>query len=128
MIFLCLICFGFGSLLIGCSSGNKDNTTEITLDTDESYVYSAVVNSLSSFKDPSSVTVVAVGHDLRLEGTFVKISAKNGFGGFTTEIYKIYALRLSGPAEYNYFKDDSSISVSKINQKLKKYKETMGWL
>lgn len=129
IILLCLTSLGFGTIVGGCSN----NSENIKLSTTETFVYNAIVYELTSFKDPVSVTVISVGSGKYLndneitEGTFVKISAKNSLGGNVTSLYRVSYFGLNDDKCYLY-EIDSSISVSKINEKLKKYKETKGWM
>jgi len=130
--FLCCFTLFFGCIfLTGCgeSGGNGGNQQQsVTLSSDEQAVYNAVKNSLSSFKNPGSVTVVSVSDEVLIGGRYLKISAQNGFGGYSTEMYQVSGIGLRGPiTDYNSYSVDSSISVSKINQKLNEYKASMGW-
>lgn len=129
-----LVCFTlfFGCIsLTGCGkSGGNGRYPEqsVTLSSDEQAVYNAVKNSLSSFKNPGSVSVVSVSDKVFIGGRYLKISAQNGFGGYTTQMFQVSGSGLIGPiTDYNSYRVDSSISVSKINQKLNEYKTSMGW-
>lgn len=132
-IFSCLL--GLGLLVaapISLSACTPDNekgggqTQTITLSTDENSVYNSIVGSITSFKDPGSVILTWVSEKPLIGGRYVRINAKNSFGGYVVGSYQCsgYSLRSCDSVVGS---SDSSISVSKINQKLNQYKSSMGY-
>lgn len=113
-------------VLTSCTGGDNTVQNQVTLSNDESSVYNSIVGSISSFKDPGSVTLTWVSVKPLLGGRYVKISAKNSFGGYVTNCFQCsgYSLRSVDDVVGS---SDSSISVSKINQKLNQYKSSMGY-
>ena len=63
-----------------------------------------------------------------LIGRYIKISAQNGFGGYSTSIYLVLNGSLYTTEDVNSIRSDSNASVSKINSKLQEYKQSQGWL
>ena len=123
-----------GGLLVSC--GNSNSTTnnqttqsnEITLTAVEQEVFNSIKISLSAFKNPSSVTVVKVSTENVIGGRYVWISAQNSLGGYTTSVYQANPSGLSGPKDISSdYSSDPEVSISRINLKLKEYKESVGW-
>lgn len=135
---LALFSFFMLSSLASCGSNSKsgDNTNvnnneeSVTLSNDEEKVYNAVAGALTAFKDPGSVIVIDVDKKPLIGDRYLKISAKNSYGGRVTNIYQVTnSGSLRGPVtDYNNFSSDLSISVDKINKKLATYKTSMGWV
>lgn len=118
-------------MVSSCENDNafSDNNAlqTITLSEDETRVYNAVKNTLSAFKNPGSVIVVAVSEKPYIGYNYVKISAQNSFGGYSTSIYQVSGNGLREVEDDITFHTDYNISVSNINAKLNEYKKTMGW-
>jgi hypothetical protein len=124
-----LICLFTLIGLTSCgNSSSTDNTPtqpEIILSEAESEVYNSIIKSLYSFKNPGSVTVVAVGDENFIGGRYVKISAQNGFGGYSTSIYQANPSGLREAEDATLYVD-SSVNISNINKKLTEYKQSQG--
>ena len=127
---ICLMLL-FGLTSCGYTSSSNDNneqqTEQIVLSDAEQEVYNSIVKSLYAFKNPASVTVIAVSGEKLIGGRYVKISAQNGFGGYSTSIYQANTYGLS-EIDTTSFSADSSINVANINKKLTEYKQSQGLL
>lgn len=96
------------------------------LNDDEKKFVDAFVKSIQQFKNPGSVSVVLVDYYDDSTTTFVaEVKAMNGFGGVTSDTYKVYSSYIS---EGGYiYSSGSQFNVSKINAALKEYIEEQGW-
>lgn len=135
---LSMICVFGGISLVACGEKDSNSTSqqaqnEIVLSSDENSIYRSICGSLSAFKNPSSVTLLWASDPVVIGGRYVRISAQNSFGGNTTSVYQANGGGLKGPIDSDEISSilshpsASDISISKINQKLKTYKESMGW-
>jgi len=133
--FFTLIFLFCAFLTITACKSNNTNEQETqksaiyTLSSDEKIVYNSVKGSISAFKDPSSVRVVTV-YEKAFIGRYIRISAKNSFGGTVTNIYFIngHSLESTTDVDIYSYDIDPEISVSKINAALDEYKEQKGWI
>lgn len=119
-------CGFYGLTSCNSDSGSERNDT-IILSNDETIVFNAIRNSLSMFKDPSSVTLRYVSTENLIGGRYVIIAAKNSFGAYVDNTFQIVGSTSLKSASPNSFNVDPSISVSKINTRLKEYINSLGW-
>ncbi len=128
ILFMCT-CFLLLNSCGNSSGSSSDQYTEVSaidlLSSEELEVYNSIKNSLTSFKNPSSVSVRSVSEEPLIGGRYVTIAAENGFGGTSVSVYQCNGGLRS--ADGYTFTPDSSISVSKINNALNEYKKSMGW-
>ena len=121
-------CIFTASNLTSCyDTSEETNIQEVVLTNVEKQVYNAVKNSLTKFKNPSSVTVISVGEEEYI-GRYIKISAQNGFGGYSTAIYLVLGSSINSTENVSSFTVDYTVDVSKINLKLQEYKKSQGWI
>jgi len=77
LLSICLL--GATPLVLTSCTGDNTVQNQVTLSNDENSVYNSIVGSISSFKEPGSVTLTWVSVKPLLGGRYVKISAKNSF-------------------------------------------------
>ena len=111
-------------------------SSETTFTKDEQKLIQYLLNSLDSFKNPSSVRVIEVyTYDKEDDEFYVELSAENSMGGTTKDLYQV--------RKYEIFKSMSSVesikrmpfafgdycscNVATVNNQLKEYCNKMGW-
>ena len=127
MLICLMLLFGLTACGDTSDSNNDYNqqTPQIVLSEAEQEVYNSIVKSLYAFKNPASVTVLAVSGEMLIGGRYVKISAQNGFGGYSTSVYQANYSGLK-ESDYTDWSSDYEINVANINKKLAEYKQSQG--
>ncbi len=103
---------------VACGGNDSKSALEM-LSADEKYVYDTITGKLSTFHDPSSVTIKTI-YQHTDSSVMIEISAKNGFGNLVSEDYLLFTKDASLPSGTKIASKGHFESFSDMNTRLGK--------